>query len=1080
MNHKSLPLEVYMGTPDGQRPLLRLFIQQTVAKKKPEVLLFEELIDTSKAKYSSSFHVVTLSRKKEGGGPGRRGHPVDPGTHSAPGRDPDPWRAPTSQRWPAACARPARRPTGITANRASTIRTRSYYRPVQANDGPAFLAADEPFYLIAAEQGSGKSALVCHWAEQKLGLDSQPGEPETSPDPRQNPTFAVLLVEASRAHLVGDAPRPLERWLQDSMRLDPGTSVTAYLERALSKAPAGHQIVLIIDAVNECEGASVGMVFNRRRLLEACIDLASQCHGSPALRGRVKIVATLRWEAFAAMGYPAEQFALQYEDRAALFYRQKGAMALFEEIPPVEIGQIYEKMRALQSSLAPRFPWEEIPLEMQRGLTNPMLLRVFMKAYDGCAITDLQDYTVRGFKKRLIDRLFIVDRHDESATRQEKIARAELVHAMIKEMMAGTTQHLILDSRQADRRSNLARIMSMIGEHSRVAEDGSARFNAYEDLKDQQIIQEGLVDDAGDDGAKPRKIKRIGFTHELVTALLVSQRRKLESDAFRMPQQIINRLLYAFGMAVTLFLITAWIIADEAIRIPSTIFLGMSIFVLPLHVKIVYQSKRFVHKILDERYPTLDLIRAYEGFLICRRTAPIVISFMIISFLLLVASFAVTFTHYMFHKDVLPFSSFGLYLIPVAVIWFYCVLFGAHFVTGAESASTSNGRFLKNMLKGREAAEDAIESGLNFLLALPLFLYILCCVTAADLYLQAQSLEPSYGINFLAWAKHIVFWCFISIVSYNGVRFGVFYLLLWWQNRQVKQGRHWPADPERFRQTYPRILRAIGLPSLAAIMLLVTFLYTPSWDFGGIRIEMKASDAIRVGGGDVLMVVLSPEKLGTEQAAASITSLEPLNSMAKSIRILGLKNTGVHDLSPVGNLKEIVWLALFDNPEIMDWRPLAGMNTVITLDLGGENVDDRIWAPIQQMGMLRQLDFRRANITDPRPLERLVSLEFLTIEDSKILTEWQRYPIAPSLRELTIKGVETLQLPDLSGWKNLESIELWNPRIDDFSPLLTAPALKEIRVGSLKDDDGYFVDPRHVHLVLDELRARGIEVYVSE
>ncbi|MFC1537748.1 hypothetical protein ACFL4P_02855, partial [Gemmatimonadota bacterium] len=121
-----------------------------------------------------------------------------------------------------------------------------------------FLNAPEPVYLLSGEQGRGKSALVCHWTRQMLGLDGE-GPPESPA------TNGVFLFETHRANVYKDPSDLLGRCIKDSLQLEQKADILAIIETAAKKAPDGSKLVFVFDAINEFETIRTkGRALNRR------------------------------------------------------------------------------------------------------------------------------------------------------------------------------------------------------------------------------------------------------------------------------------------------------------------------------------------------------------------------------------------------------------------------------------------------------------------------------------------------------------------------------------------------------------------------------------------------------------------------------------------------------------------------------------------------------------------------------------------------------------------------------------------------------------------------------------------------
>ncbi len=137
-----------------------------------------------------------------------------------------------------------------------------------------FVISAYPLLLISGEQGCGKGALLCYWTEKPLRSGNSGGEVVQD---GERESMAVLLAEAYRAGLHGrDCSRLLDAWLADTLRLDPRAGLADSLRTALSRTGPEARIILAIDAINEFETVPASSGFNRRRLLEKCVELAGR------------------------------------------------------------------------------------------------------------------------------------------------------------------------------------------------------------------------------------------------------------------------------------------------------------------------------------------------------------------------------------------------------------------------------------------------------------------------------------------------------------------------------------------------------------------------------------------------------------------------------------------------------------------------------------------------------------------------------------------------------------------------------------------------------------------------------------
>lgn len=933
-----------------------------------------------------------------------------------------------------------------------------------------FLASEAPLYIVAGEQGRGKSALVCHWAEQALGLDRQ-GDSATSP-PSESQT-AVLLLEANRANAYGQTEDLFARWIEDTLRLDPRAPLMDYFKAALAGEGPSVRIVLVFDAVNEFETIRTGRKYSRRRLLEDCIDLADRARAIPELRGRLKVIVTLRWEAFAQMQYPLEQFEHDYEDRVDLFFRQEDSPHLHEEVPPLaDPGAIFEKMRVSGRGTAPKFSWDEIPESLQQGLSNPMLLRVFMTAYDGCDIHAVKDRSIRGFENRFVNRLFIPSRHDSRQVRHEKEERAALVLDILKEMKSTASQYLRLDAAEAERRPALAKVMQRIADRSRLDQDGRARFNAYEDLVDQQIVREDVVRTPAGPGQPPVPVKRIGFTHELVTRQLLLSARKLSEKATWMAVTPIWGLV---GVLLLVGMIPA--LGVGLLRHQWSLFVALAGFALvatclvvtlDLGSRLVWQMQSSV---TDRWRPQSDIVQAFSAFEAESQEATVAIWFGRALSIFAACGAIVTGLRYFAGRllDVGAFQVCGVFIVTIAIS--YVVLGGV--VELAEKLICGGRALLASEVMGWKLVGRTIDclGAASVLVTALLMLHGgLAGVEAilrstgdtwgAALFASLREMPVVGFPDILIWP-----WALVLLLAY--VPF-VGLPLLGWQKAHSVPGKPWPQDPERFRASYRRAVKGLAFVLFPLATILPAALYSPSLDFGNIRLTPgRQREVFFVKDGTVKILTLTPTTLGGADRAARVTTLEPLEQFKSSLRELELEGTSVSDLTPLTRLGHLRRVDLRHNPAIEDWSPLGKVGSLKAVHLQGSNVNDRIWPTLRALGALNELSLVRTSVSSAESIASLPALRQLLLEDSPVQRDLPRLGPMPHLWKLTLVGRESSQLPDLSGWSSLGRVHLRNTAIVDLRPLLTAPKLELV---TLEGDQQ--ADPE----IVAALQARGVEV----
>jgi len=217
---------------------MKLFLHWNVEAKKAELLLFEELVGDQRAIFSSSFHSVPLSRSEE------KERPVVETVLDVIERV----RAENE------ILALDRVTFDQLASRCNTFTEQVYTDWKQAGRYDPqlylppkplveslweFIASPEPLYMVCGAQGSGKSALVCHWVRQLLGLDAVT-RPQSGP-------YAAFLLEAHRANAYAEPADLLDRCIRDSLQLDPQTDPVEFLRAALRDGPEHASFVFIFE-----------------------------------------------------------------------------------------------------------------------------------------------------------------------------------------------------------------------------------------------------------------------------------------------------------------------------------------------------------------------------------------------------------------------------------------------------------------------------------------------------------------------------------------------------------------------------------------------------------------------------------------------------------------------------------------------------------------------------------------------------------------------------------------------------------------------------------------------------------------
>lgn len=1080
---KPEPLEVYLGSPESPSPSLRLFLQRGRKKDSLEVLLFEELIGNRQAVYSSSFSSLRMKRSTETEQAIVEGM-AELIEHLRSEDETLTLKRTTFDRFAARCNAFTR---GVYTEfkDAGKYYPDAYVPPAPLSGSlQAFLESDATLHLIAGDQGGGKSALVCHWARELLGEDRAVSqEPEASNELEQH---AVLLLEAHRANVYEHGHHLLERWMADTLHLDASHDPLQYIEAALQKASESQGVLLIFDAINEFEKMSEGRRMNCRRLLAKLIDLAERIHDTPHLRGRVRMILTLRWDAFAAVDYTVEEFASEYADRTNLFYQTAEGHQLCSWVPPLsDPGEIYEHLRRAGQGMAPQFSWSEVPAGLRHDLTNPMLLRLFMTIHDGATADEIRATSLRQLEDAYLRRLFESSRKDAKEVREQKRQRADLVVLILKLMKQAQTLHLRLIPTEEARLSGMTDLLKKIFDRKRV-QDGTPVYQPYEDLVACSILREEMVRASMKGESLPVPVKRVSFTHELIARYLVLQAQAIEKKVQRGTTLVSYGLLAGFLMAGV-----AYIASMLGWKAALAMLVGTLGAVPGGLLAVIGTGMR--NRVLDSvdarlqgRPDVMLLFRKHQVATKLKASHKLAYT---LSASVLMGPIAYFWLGY-FNKPYLP-HVFVVEYATIAVVLYSVGL--AVYVTASrcyEALVSGDLSLMKHYGSTRYQMRELFDAAYAVVVVIGSLVTIYVGVSFS---VQLASRVPCIDVLLnepllreLLWFPNVLLWPWF-IVLLVLLQCVVNYGFLWWSRRSThaQSASDSNLNPRSRRGRWAIVAGFLVFTAFAQFGHLFTFKGTLS--FGAMAIPIHNEMVFQVDRDNDIHLYLTPADLGGKEEAQSVTSLESLRGLNR-IWSVTLEGTAVDDLAPLASLPRLYTLTLIDNRFLCDLgglseaesRPrvtiknspcIEDLSVVdelgVPLVLEGAWVTDevlRTWRP--KYG--RSLTLVETSVTGLDVLKRPENIVHLSLVGGPALDSSAGLTRCVNLRELKLQGECYSGLPRLPKNASLHSLVLCRTGIADLSPLLTIETLAFLTLVDHADA----LDAE----TIEALRARGVNV----
>ncbi|MFC1610138.1 leucine-rich repeat domain-containing protein [Myxococcota bacterium] len=177
------------------------------------------------------------------------------------------------------------------------------------------------------------------------------------------------------------------------------------------------------------------------------------------------------------------------------------------------------------------------------------------------------------------------------------------------------------------------------------------------------------------------------------------------------------------------------------------------------------------------------------------------------------------------------------------------------------------------------------------------------------------------------------------------------------------------------------------------------------------------------------LVIMSPR-------VATLDSLVALK-LLEELRLV--QNVRVRSLEPIGHLTTLRRLVLSNSTRFRDIGPLASLDGLVELELGGTRVID--FSPVAALQELTKLGLHGTKIPNLRPLERLTRLEVLDLGQTAIC-DLEALAGLTRLKELTISRTKVSDLRPLEKLDNLERLEMVGcSKINSLAALHELPRL---------------------------------------
>jgi len=207
------------------------------------------------------------------------------------------------------------------------------------------------------------------------------------------------------------------------------------------------------------------------------------------------------------------------------------------------------------------------------------------------------------------------------------------------------------------------------------------------------------------------------------------------------------------------------------------------------------------------------------------------------------------------------------------------------------------------------------------------------------------------------------------------------------------------------------------------------------------------------------------ESLSGLEHAVNLTHLNGGEFYDTSVRPPVLRKNRIADVSPLAGLNRLVWLNLGGNQivdivplsqltglrtailygnRIADISPLSGLGNLTLLDLDGNEIIDA--GPLANLTRLRWLNLSNNRVAGTLALSQMIVLETLQLERTG-LTRLPEMAALINLKSLNLTGNQLTDMSGLSGLPGLETVTLYGNRLTTITALSDLPSLRSLGLG---------------------------------
>ena len=172
---------------------------------------------------------------------------------------------------------------------------------------------------------------------------------------------------------------------------------------------------------------------------------------------------------------------------------------------------------------------------------------------------------------------------------------------------------------------------------------------------------------------------------------------------------------------------------------------------------------------------------------------------------------------------------------------------------------------------------------------------------------------------------------------------------------------------------------------------------------------------------------------------------------ATNLNELSLEDNQISDLSPIARLIELRRLD-FNGNSVSDLSPVKSLKNLTFLRLWGNRQLLSDLSPVAGLINLRYLRVTFSSISDLSPVVGLINLTYLGVTDNNV-TDLSPVAGLINLEELDFGNSPAFDLSPLAGLINLRRIATWGNPVSDLSPLAGLPKLEIIGFGGAEVSD---------------------------